>query len=61
MLDASVLSDECGEGQNVKSPSSFTGVGNFTGAFVGMAANDVCGLKMTADFSYFSYTNLSEG
>ncbi len=60
VLDASVLSDECGEGQNVKSPASFTGVGNFTGAFVGMAANDICGLTMTADFSHFSYRNLDE-
>jgi xylan 1,4-beta-xylosidase len=61
VLDASVLSDECGEGQNTRSPASFTGVGNFTGAFVGMAANDVSGLAMPADFSHFSYRNLSEG
>ena len=58
VLDASALSDECGEGQNTRSPLSFTGVGNFTGAFVGMAANDVSGLAMPADFSYFSYVNL---
>lgn len=58
VLDASVLSDEAGEGQNVRSVTSFTGVGNFTGAFVGMSANDVSGLVMPADFSYFLYKNL---
>ncbi len=56
VLDASVLSDEAGEGQNVRSATSFTGVGNFTGAFVGMCANDVSGLAMPADFSYFLYS-----
>jgi xylan 1,4-beta-xylosidase len=45
VLDASLLSDECGEGDH----------GNFTGAFVGMAAHDVSGLGMPADFSFFSY------
>ena len=48
----------CGEGQNTRFPLSFTGVGNFTGAFVGMAANDVGSLAMPADFSYFSSVNL---
>jgi len=33
VLDASLLSDECGEGEHA----------NFTGAFVGMAANDLSG------------------
>jgi xylan 1,4-beta-xylosidase len=60
-LDASVLSDECGEGEHTKQPGSFVGIGNFTGAFVGMAANDMSGLVMPADFSYFSYKNLAKG
>lgn len=45
MLDASLLSDEAGQGEH----------GNFTGAFVGMSANDVSGAAMTADFDYFDY------
>jgi xylan 1,4-beta-xylosidase len=47
ILDASLLSDECGPGEH----------GNFTGAFVGMAANDMGGLVMPADFSHFVYRN----
>jgi xylan 1,4-beta-xylosidase len=45
VLDASLLSDECGAGDH----------GNFTGAFVGMAAHDLGGLAMPADFAYFVY------
>lgn len=45
LLDASILSDECGPGAG----------GNFTGAFVGMAAHDLTGKAMPADFSYFTY------
>lgn len=48
VLDASILSDECGQGEH----------GNFTGAFVGMAANDLGGTAMPADFAYFSYRPL---
>ncbi|MDR3438767.1 glycoside hydrolase family 43 protein [Telmatospirillum sp.] len=48
ILDASFLSDECGEGEH----------GNFTGAFVGMAANDLGGLAMPADFFHFTYRTL---
>ena len=44
-LDYSVLSDEAG-----------TGAGNnFTGAFVGMAAQDLSGAAMPADFAGFEY------
>lgn len=46
--DASLLSDEVGQGDH----------GNFTGAFVGMAAHDVSGQAMTADFDYFEYQDL---
>ena len=45
VLDASLLSDEAGQGEH----------GNFTGAFVGMAAHDVSGQAMIADFDYFDY------
>jgi len=45
VLDASLLSDECGEGEHA----------NFTGAFVGMTANDLDGRGMPADFAYFDY------
>ena len=44
-LDASVLSDEGGRGEHA----------NFTGAFVGMAAQDLTGRALRADFSYFHY------
>jgi xylan 1,4-beta-xylosidase len=48
VLDASVLSDEAGQGDH----------GCFTGAFVGMAANDLSGRAMPADFAYFDYKNV---
>ena len=44
-LDASILSDEAGGGEHR----------SFTGAFVGMAAFDVSGSAITADFRYFEY------
>jgi xylan 1,4-beta-xylosidase len=44
-----LLSDEVGQGDH----------GNFTGAFVGMAAHDVSGQAMTADFDYFEYQDLA--
>jgi xylan 1,4-beta-xylosidase len=44
-LDASVLSDEAGRGAH----------GSFTGAFVGMAAFDISGAAIPADFGYFIY------
>jgi xylan 1,4-beta-xylosidase len=47
LLDHSALSDEGGEGEHA----------NFTGAFVGMAANDTSGRAMCADFSYFTYAS----
>ena len=46
-LDASVLSDEGGRGEHAC----------FTGAFVGMAAQDVGGTAHPADFAYFRYEN----
>lgn len=58
VLDNSVLSDESGEGEQSKITGSFVGIGNFTGAFVGMAAHDLGGLAMPADFSHFTYKNL---
>jgi len=60
VLDNSVLSDESGEGEQSKITGSFVGIGNFTGAFVGMAAHDVRGLAMPADFSHFIYKNLPQ-
>jgi xylan 1,4-beta-xylosidase len=48
VLDASLLSDEAGQGPH----------GNFTGAFVGMAAHDVSGMAMTADFDFFGYEDV---
>lgn len=47
-LDAAILSDEAGKGDGA----------NFTGAFVGMAAQDLTGEDMPADFSYFEYRPL---
>lgn len=45
-LDASVLSDECGaRGEH----------GSFTGAFVGLCAQDLNGTALPADFSYLTY------
>ena len=46
VLDASILSDECGGHQ---------AHGSFTGAFVGVAASDLNGTAMPADFDYFIY------
>lgn len=48
VLDASLLSDECGPGDHA----------NFTGAFVGMSANDLGGTAEPADFSHFVYRGL---
>ena len=44
-LDASILSDE----------ASFPGLPNFTGAFVGMACQDMSGRATPADFAFFHY------
>jgi xylan 1,4-beta-xylosidase len=49
LLDATQLADEC-SGSNAH--------GNFTGAFVGMAAQDLNGTATPADFSYFVYRPL---
>ncbi|KAK8127562.1 glycosyl hydrolase family 43 [Apiospora sp. TS-2023a] len=46
LLDATVLSDECGGHQ---------AHGSFTGAFVGMACSDVNGTAKQAKFDYFVY------
>jgi xylan 1,4-beta-xylosidase len=46
VLDASILSDECG---------GHAEHGSFTGAFVGMAASDLNGTARPADFSGFVY------
>jgi len=46
VLDASILSDECG---------GHAEHGSFTGAFVGMAASDLNGTALHADFSGFVY------
>ena len=44
-LDASLLSDEAGKSEH----------GNFTGAFVGIACQDLTGQRLPADFSAFTY------
>ena len=44
-FDASILSDE----------ATVVGAPNFTGAFVGMACQDMAGTAAPADFSFFSY------
>ena len=44
-LDASIISDEAGRGEHA----------SFTGAFVGMAAFDITGGALPADFNYFHY------
>jgi len=44
-FDASILSDE----------ASAPGQPNFTGAFVGMACQDMAGTALHADFDYFDY------
>ena len=46
VLDASILSDECG---------GHAEHGSFTGAFVGVAAHDLNGTASPADFSGFTY------
>ncbi|KAH5502216.1 hypothetical protein HBI52_171340 [Parastagonospora nodorum] len=46
VYDASILSDECGGHQ---------AHGSFTGAFVGVAASDINGTELKADFDYFVY------
>lgn len=46
VLDASILSDECG---------GHAAHGSFTGAFVGVACSDLNGLAMEAKFDYFVY------
>jgi xylan 1,4-beta-xylosidase len=43
--DASILSDE----------ASAPGAPNFTGAFVGMACQDLAGTALAADFDWFEY------
>ena len=48
VLDASVLSDEGGRGEHA----------DFTGAFVGMAAQDLTGNALPADFQYFEYRDV---
>ncbi len=45
IFDASILSDE----------ATAPGNPNFTGAFVGMAAQDLAGTARPADFDYFEY------
>jgi xylan 1,4-beta-xylosidase len=44
-FDASILADEC----------TAPGAPNFTGAFVGMACQDLAGTALPADFDYFDY------
>jgi xylan 1,4-beta-xylosidase len=44
-FDASILSDE----------ATAPGLPNFTGAFVGMACQDMAGTALPADFDYFDY------
>jgi xylan 1,4-beta-xylosidase len=44
-FDASILSDE----------ATAAGAPNFTGAFVGMACQDLAGTRRTADFDWFEY------
>jgi xylan 1,4-beta-xylosidase len=51
VLDASILSDEAGPGAH----------GSFTGAFVGMAAHDLTGRALPADFDFFTYRESPSG
>jgi xylan 1,4-beta-xylosidase len=44
-FDASILSDE----------AAAAGTANFTGAFVGMACQDLAGTALHADFDWFEY------
>jgi xylan 1,4-beta-xylosidase len=46
-LDASILSDE----------ATLPGMPNFTGAFVGMACQDLAGTRQHADFDHFDYSS----
>ncbi|KAM0428840.1 hypothetical protein ACHAPT_006640 [Fusarium lateritium] len=46
VLDASILSDECG---------GHVGDGSFTGSFIGVACSDLNGLAREAKFDYFMY------
>ncbi|MBX2858676.1 MAG: glycoside hydrolase family 43 protein [Cellvibrionaceae bacterium] len=48
-LDYSVISDEAGRGEH----------GNFTGAFVGLCAQDTSGANAIADFDFFCYQGKS--
>lgn len=48
-LDASILSDE----------AAAPGTPNFTGAFVGVCAQDLAGTRRSADFDYFVYRERS--
>ena len=48
-FDASILSDE----------ASAPGLPNFTGAFVGMACQDLAGTARPADFEFFEYQERS--
>ncbi|KAL4962478.1 glycoside hydrolase family 43 protein [Aspergillus stella-maris] len=52
VLDASILSDECGGHQ---------AHGSFTGAFVGMACSDLNGTALEARFDYFVYRPVRDG
>jgi xylan 1,4-beta-xylosidase len=45
VFDASILSDE----------ATLGGLPNFTGAFVGMACQDMAGTRVAADFAFFRY------
>ena len=45
VLDAGLLSDEAGKGDQV----------DFTGTFIGVCCNDVTGMQKHADFDYFRY------
>ena len=47
-LDQSLISDEAGGGDG----------SNFTGAFLGMACQDISGQDCPADFDYFEYREL---
>jgi xylan 1,4-beta-xylosidase len=48
-FDASILSDE----------ATAPGLPNFTGAFIGMACQDLAGTLSPADFDYFEYRERS--
>ena len=50
-LDASILSDEV----------TCAGLPNFTGAFVGMACQDMSGAGIHADFAWFRYEGQDAG